>query len=86
MRRERAIKNVITALISNIIVLLFGFITQKIFIITLGDEYLGLNSLLTNVVSMLAIVELGVGSAIIYNLYEPIAKKDNKTIISLLTF
>ncbi len=86
MRRERAIKNVITALISNIIVLLFGFITQKIFIITLGDEYLGLNSLLTNVVSMLAIVELGVGSAIIYNLYEPIAKKDNKTITSLLAF
>ncbi len=86
MRREKAIKNVITALISNIIVLLFGFITQKIFIITLGDEYLGLNSLLTNVVSMLAIVELGVGSAIIYNLYEPIAKKDSKTITSLLSF
>ena len=50
MRKERSIKNIITALISNIIALLFGFVTQKVFISTLGDEYLGLNSLLSNIV------------------------------------
>lgn len=86
MRKERSIKNVITSLISNIIVLLFGFITQKVFINTLGDEYLGLNSLLSNIVSMLAIVELGIGSAIIYSLYEPIAKNNKEKIKSLLKF
>lgn len=86
MRKEKSIKNAITALISNLIALLLGFLMQKIFIQTLGDEYLGLNSLLTNVVSMLSIVELGIGSAIVYALYEPLANQNKEKTKSLMQF
>ena len=62
---------------------LIGFIAQKIFINTLGQTYLGINGLFTNIISMLSIADLGIGAAITYNLYKPIAE-DNKERISIL--
>lgn len=44
----------------------------------MGTEYLGLNSLFSNIISMLSILELGFGSAMIYNLYKPIAEMIKK--------
>ena len=81
MRSTNSIKNAITAVVSNIVTILIGIVSQAIFIKTLGAEYLGINGLFTNIVSMLGIVELGIGSAIIYNLYEPIAKDDKEKIL-----
>ncbi len=86
MRSTNSIKNAITAVISNVVTILIGIVSQAIFIKTLGAEYLGINGLFTNIVSMLGIVELGIGSAIIYNLYEPIAKDDKEKIKSLMNF
>lgn len=86
MRSTNSIKNAITAMISNIVTILIGIVSQAVFIKTLGAEYLGINGLFTNIVSMLGIVELGIGSAIIYNLYEPIAKDDKEKIKSLMNF
>ena len=86
MRSTNSIKNAITAVVSNIVTILIGIVSQAIFIKTLGAEYLGINGLFTNIVSMLGIVELGIGSAIIYNLYEPIAKDDTEKIKSLMNF
>lgn len=86
MRSTNSVKNAITAVISNIVTILIGIVSQAIFIKILGTEYLGINGLFTNIVSMLGIVELGIGSAIIYNLYEPVAKKDKDKINSLMDF
>ena len=86
MKTNNSIKNSITIFISNALALLIGFISQKIFINILGLEYLGLNGLFTNIISMLDIVELGIGNAIIYNLYKPIVQKDKETIKSLMKF
>ena len=86
MRSVNSIKNAITAMASNIVSILIGVVAQAIFIKVLGAEYLGVNGLFTNIVSMLGIVELGIGSAIIYNLYEPVAKKNIKKIKSLMRF
>lgn len=86
MRSKNSIKNVIMAFIMNIVTILVGFISQKIFINILGTEYLGLNGLFTNVISMLGIVELGLGSAIIYNLYKPIAENNKEQVKSLMSF
>ena len=49
-------------------------------------EYLGLNGLFSNVLSMLSIFELGIGSAIVYNLYKPIADNDVENIKTLMKF
>ena len=84
MRTKRSIMNIICALFQNILSILIGFIVQKIFINSFGTEYLGLNGLLGNIISMLCVTELGLGSAIIYNLYKPIEKKDKKTIRTLM--
>lgn len=86
MRSSNSIKNAIIAAIMNMITILVGFVAQKVFVITLGNEYLGLNGLFNNVLSMLAVVELGFGSAIIYHLYKPIAEENEKEIKILMKF
>ena len=86
MRSQNSIKNTIVSMIMSIVTILIGLVTQKIFIKMLGTEYLGLNGLFTNILSMLAIAELGIGSAIIYSLYKPIAQNDKEKIKSLIEF
>ena len=50
----------------------------------LGVEYLGLNSLFTSVLQVLNLVELGIGSAMVYSMYKPIAKDDEVEICALM--
>ena len=59
----------LVAIVANALTILIGFISQGVFIKILGSEYLGLNGLFTNIISMLSIAELGFGSAIVYNFY-----------------
>ena len=73
-------------MIMYIITILIGFIAQAIFIKTLGNLYLGLNGLYGNIISILAIVELGFGAAIIYNLYRPLAENNQETIKSIMEY
>lgn len=86
MRANNSLKNAVVAAIMNVVTILVGFIAQKIFITTLGNEYLGINGLFSNVLSMLAVVELGFGSAIVYHLYKPIAENDKKQVNILMKF
>ena len=64
--------------------MILGFISRKVFIDNLGTEYLGINGLLTNIVSMLGLVEGGIGLSIIYNLYKPLAENETTKIIALI--
>lgn len=86
MRTQNSIRNSLVAFISNFFSILIAFIAQAIFVRLLGIEYLGLNGLFTNVITMLSIFELGIGNAIIYNLYKPLANKDIKNVKSLMGF
>ena len=86
MRTSYSIKNSISSIASNIIIMLLGFIAQTVFIKLLGSEYLGLNSLFLNIISMLSITELGISSAIIYNLYKPLNDDNKEDIKSLMLF
>lgn len=73
MRTLNTLKNIIANISSVIILTVLGFFTRKIFIDSLGVEYLGLNGLLQNVLGMLSLVEGGIGTSIVYNLYKPLA-------------
>ena len=86
MRSINSIKSMITAIIANGLNIALGFLVRAIFVRTLGAEYLGLNGLFSNIISMLAIIELGIGSAIIYHLYKPVAENDIDKIKKLMTF
>ena len=86
MRLINSIKNVGAAMTSYILAMLIGIVAQSILVRYLGIEYTGLNGLFSNIVSMLSIAELGIGSAVVYHLYRPIAEKDTEKIKSLMGF
>lgn len=86
MRKLNSLKNIIGSVGSNIISILVGLVAQSIFLKQLGSEYLGLNGLFSNIISMLAIVEMGIGNAIIYSLYKPISENNTEKIKSLMIF
>lgn len=85
-RTVNSIRNIMTGFIGQGVQLILGFINRLVFIRCLNAEYLGVNGLFTNILSMLSLAELGIGTAIIYELYLPLAKKDEKKIASLMRF
>ncbi len=86
MRINNSMKNSVTSSICYLLSIVIGFVSQSIFIKILGAEYLGLNGLFSNILTMLSLFELGIGSAIIYNLYKPIAENKVEEIKSLMKF
>ena len=86
MRKKNSFKNMVASIISNVVTIVIGLVAQNIFINILGEEFLGLNGLFNNIIAMLSIAELGLGSAIIYNLYKPIATNDIEKIKSLMIY
>lgn len=84
MRITYSLKNISIGIFSQIILALVGFISRKVFLDNLGVEYLGVNGLLTNVLSMLALIEGGIGISIVYNLYKPLAVEDRERVIALI--
>ena len=86
MRTENSVKNSIAAVISNVFIMVLGFAIQTVFLKILGEEYLGINGLFNNIISMLAIVELGIGPAIVSNLYKPLAENDQNQIKTLMAY
>jgi hypothetical protein len=84
MRINNSIKNISIGIFSQVFIVLLGFISRKVFLDSLGTEYLGVNGLLTNILTMLALVEGGIGASIVYNLYKPLAEDDKPKIIALI--
>lgn len=83
-RTKNTKRNILSGLGNKMIHLIFPFIIRSVTIQVLGAEYLGLGSLFTSILQVLNLVELGFNNAVIYNMYEPIATKDRKTICALL--
>lgn len=85
-RTEYSILNIITGIGGYAINTILGFVCRMVFVRYLSSEYLGVSGLFTNILSMLSLAELGIGSAIIYALYKPIAENDKEKIASLMKF
>ena len=86
IRIKNSLKNSSVVLIYFIITFFLSFILRTEFINILGIEYNGLNSLFSNILNMLSIAELGIGSAIICHLYQPVAVNNIKEIKCLMNF
>lgn len=85
-RTENSLKNIRVTLFFQAATILVGFFTRKIFVQALTQEYLGLNGAFSNILSVLSLTELGIGSAITYSLYRPLAERDVGQIIPLMAF
>lgn len=75
-RTEYSARNTLVAVISRMAAILMGFATRVVFTHTLSESYVGVNGLFTDILNVLALSELGVGTAITYALYRPIAEGD----------
>lgn len=84
MKTKNSIRNLSVAFICQFFGIIISFISRMIFIKYLGSEYLGIDGLFTNIITILSLVELGIGPAISYSLYKPIKENDKETIKSLM--
>ena len=75
-RTKATIKNMIYAFIGQFLGTIMVFVSRIFFLKILSAEYLGLNGLFTNILTVLSFAELGFGTAITFNLYKPL--KDNE--------
>ena len=85
-RIDNSIRNIKYTVIAQMINFLIVFASRAIFVRILSAEYLGLNGVFSNIISMLSLAELGIGSAICFTLYKPIANNDEKTVNSIMKF
>lgn len=83
-RSKNAGRNIIFGIILKVYQILIPFIMRTAMIYFMGVQYLGLNSLFTSILQVLNLAELGVGSAMVYSMYKPIAEDDKKTICALM--
>lgn len=84
-RTKNSIRTFIFGILSRLVAIIGPFTTRTIIIYKLGTDYVGLSSLFTSVLSILSISELGVGSAITFCLYKPVAEDDRNAIKALLS-
>ena len=75
-RTEYSILNILTGMGGYILNTILGFICRMVFVQCLSADYLGINGLFSNILTMLSLAELGVGSAIVFALYKPLAEND----------
>lgn len=83
-RVQSAARNIAFGYIGNLTTQLLGFILRTVFILHLGDTLNGINDLYTGILSVLSMAELGVGTALNYSLYGPVARKDYEKIKSYM--
>ena len=84
-RTDNSLRNLKTAVLFKLAAIVVNFIARKIFVVVLTKEYLGLDGTFANILTMLSLAELGVGTAITYSMYKPLAEGDQKLILSLMT-
>lgn len=77
-------RNLKFAVAGEFLLAVLKFASRRVFVLLLGREYLGLNGLFTDVLSMLSLAELGFSVSITYSLYRPVAQGDTEMIKSLI--
>lgn len=84
-KQKDGFKNIMFAIISQVITLVFGFIVPKLLIEHLGSESNGLMQTINQIFSYFTLIEAGIGTATIQSLYQPITNDDKNEINSILS-
>lgn len=85
-RSRNAALNILIGYIAQLGILGLTFIGRKIFLLYLSIDYLGVNGLYTNILTILSLAELGLDASLVYSLYGPVAKNDIPLISSILRY
>lgn len=85
-RTKNSLVNLSVAFVCQLLILLLNFVVRTYFINILGTNSLGVNGLFSNILTVLSLAELGIGSAIGFSLYAPVAYNDKDKISALMDF
>ncbi len=85
MKVKRSIKNLIFGIISQFVVVAFGVLIPRLFLVHFGSEVNGLISSISQIVVYLSLLEAGVGAASLQALYRQVANADKKSINEILS-
>ena len=83
-RTKNAARNIVFGTALKLYQILVPFLLRTTMIYFMGIEYVGLNSLFVSVLQVLNLAELGVGSAMVFSMYQPVAEDDTVTICALM--
>jgi len=84
-RTQNSVRNAQTATIFYFLNLILQFFSRKVFLEYLGSEVLGLNTTAQNLLGFLNLAELGIGTAVAYNLYKPLLNKDKRAVNDIVS-
>lgn len=85
-RGKNAVNNIIVGYGAQIVSIILTFLGRKVFLYYLSIDYLGINGLYSNILTVLSLAELGLDSALLYSLYKPTAEGNNVLISSLVFY
>ena len=85
-RTQRVLKNARISAGFYLLAIFLAFFSRKIFLECLGADYVGLTGTLSNILGYLNLAELGIGSALVFNLYKPVFDGDEGRIRSMVSF
>lgn len=85
-RVQKAARSIKYLLLGQVIACLATFVGRSVFIYCLNKEYLGIGGLFNNILSLLSLADLGIGAALNYFLYKPLAEKDERETAAYMNF
>ena len=83
-RTKNASKNIAVGVSLKLYQMLAPFLMRTAMLYYMGEQYLGLSGLFTSILHILNLAELGVGSAMVFSMYQPIAEDDEAAICALM--
>lgn len=86
MRILNALNNGLYSGVNIILITIFNIVYRTVFIQTLGIEVLGINTALTNIITVLSLAELGFSQAISYLLYKPLSQNNREKINAFINY
>lgn len=85
MRTSNSIKNIKYNIVSQILSLIVQFVSRTVFIKILGKQYLGISGLFSNILTILSLADMGIGTVLVYSMYKPLALNDEKKLKQLMS-
>lgn len=85
-RTKNASRNIFWGTLNKLISIGIPFATRTVMIYTMGMKYVGLGSLFSSILQVLSFAELGIGGALVFSMYKPIAEGNDKEVCALLNF
>lgn len=84
MRLKNTFRNSFFSVLSQIVLIIVGFFSQRVMNVRMGEELVGMNGVFSNVIAILSVSELGISTAVVYHLYKALAEKNESEIAALM--